>query len=104
MNIPLIDLKAHHQALHAEITSAIQNILERTDFILGQDVAKFEEEFAAFCGTKHAVGVSSGVAALELSLLAFGIGPGDEVLVPAHTFTATAAAVSFPGPSLCSWM
>ena len=97
MNIPLIDLKAHHQALHAEITSAIQNILERTDFILGQDVAKFEEEFAAFCGTKYAVGVSSGVAALELSLLAFGIGPGDEVLVPAHTFTATAAAVSFTG-------
>lgn len=97
MNIPLIDLKAHHQALHAEINHAIQNIMEHTDFILGQDVAKFEEEFAAYCGAKYAVGVSSGVAALELSLRAFGIGASDEVLIPAHTFIATAAAVTFVG-------
>jgi dTDP-4-amino-4,6-dideoxygalactose transaminase len=71
--------------------------LDRGDFILGQDVAKLEEEFAAYCGTKYAVGVDSGLSALELSLRAFGIGPGDEVIVPTHTFTATAAAVSFAG-------
>jgi dTDP-4-amino-4,6-dideoxygalactose transaminase len=97
MNIPLIDLKAQHQTLRAEINQAIKDVLDNTDFILGKDVAKFEEEFAAYCGTKYAVGVSSGLAALELSLLAFGIGHGDEVLVPAHTFTATAAAVTFAG-------
>lgn len=97
MNIPLIDLKAQHQTLRVEINQAINNVLDNTDFILGKDVAKFEEEFAAYCGTKYAVGVSSGLAALELSLLAFGIGQGDEVLVPAHTFTATAAAVTFAG-------
>lgn len=104
MNIPLIDLKAHHQALHAEITSAIQNILERTDFILGQDVAKFEEEFAAFCGTKYAVGVSSGVAALELSLLAFGIGPEMKYLFPLIPSQQLRLRSLLPGPSLCSWM
>ncbi len=97
MNIPLIDLKPQHKELRAEINQAIQNVLDRTDFILGQDVEKFEEEFAAYCGTKYAVGVASGLAALELSLLAFGVGPGDEVLMPAHTFTATAAAISFSG-------
>lgn len=97
MNIPLIDLKPQHKALRAEINQAIENVLDRTDFILGQDVDKFEAEFAAYCGTKYAVGVDSGLSALQLSLLAFGIGPGDDVLVPAHTFTATAAAVSFSG-------
>jgi dTDP-4-amino-4,6-dideoxygalactose transaminase len=71
--------------------------LDRGDFILGQDVTKLEEEFAAYCGTKYAVGVDNGLSALELSLRAFGVGPGDEVIVPAHTFTATAAAVSFAG-------
>lgn len=97
MNIPLIDLKAQHQTLRTEINQAIQTVLDRTDFILGQDVTKFEEEFASYCGIRYAVGVSSGLAALELILLAFGIGPGDEVIVPAHTFTATAAAVTFSG-------
>ncbi len=97
MNIPLIDLKAQHQSLRTEINQAIQNVLDRTDFILGKDVDAFEEEFAAYCGAKYAVGVSSGLAALELSLRAYGVGQGDEVIVPAHTFTATAAAVSFSG-------
>jgi dTDP-4-amino-4,6-dideoxygalactose transaminase len=97
MNIPLIDLGIQHRNLRSEINSIVDGILERGDFILGQDVTKFEEEFAAYCGTKYAVGVDSGLSALELSLRAYGIGAGDEVIVPAHTFTATAAAVSFAG-------
>jgi dTDP-4-amino-4,6-dideoxygalactose transaminase len=97
MSIPLIDLTSQHRALREEITAAIQGVLDRGDFILGQDVHKFEEEFAAYCGTKYAVGVDSGLAALELSLRALAIGAGDEVIVPAHTFTASAAAITFAG-------
>ena len=97
MNIPLIDLSIQHRNLRVEINSAIEGVLDRADFILGHDVSKLEEEFAAYCGTKYAVGVDSGLSALELSLRAFGISEGDEVIVPAHTFTATAAAVTFAG-------
>lgn len=97
MNIPLIDLTIQHRNLREELNSVIQGVLDRGDFILGQDVTKLEEEFAAYCGTKYAIGVDSGLSALELSLRAFGIGAGDEVIVPTHTFTATAAAVTFAG-------
>ena len=97
MNVPWVDLSIQHRELRTEINQAINDILDRCDFILGQDVAKFEEEFAAYCGTKYAVGVDSGLSAIELSLRALGVGPGDEVIVPTHTFTATAAAISFAG-------
>jgi dTDP-4-amino-4,6-dideoxygalactose transaminase len=97
MNIPLVNLTIQHKNLRAEINQAVQDVLDRGDFILGKDVAKLEEEFASYCGTKYAVGVDNGVSALELSLRAFGVGTGDEVIVPAHTFTATAAAVTFSG-------
>lgn len=97
MNVPWVELTQQHHALRAEILAAIEGVLDRADFILGQDVHKLEEEFAAYCGTKYAVGVDSGLAALELSLRALGVGVGDEVIVPAHTFTATAAAVTFAG-------
>lgn len=97
MNIPLIDLTVQHKELRNEINAAIQGVLDRADFILGQDVSKLEEEFAAYCGVKYAVGVDSGLSALKLSLRALGIGPGHEVIVPAHTFTATAAAVTLAG-------
>jgi dTDP-4-amino-4,6-dideoxygalactose transaminase len=97
MNVPFIDLRAQHAGLRAELNQAIQGVMDRGDFSLGQDVARFEEEFAAFCGTRYAVGVDSGLSALKLGLLAFGIGPGDEVILPAHTFIATAAAVTFAG-------
>ena len=97
MNIPLIDLTVQHRILRNEINTAIQGVLDRGDFILGQDVTRLEEEFAAYCGTKYAVGVDNGLSALELSLRALGVGPGDEVIVPAHTFTASAAAISFTG-------
>lgn len=97
MNIPLIELTTQHKLLRNEINTAIQGVLDRGDFILGQDVTKLEEEFATYCGTKYAVGLDSGLSALELSLRALGVGPGHEVIVPAHTFTATAAAVTFAG-------
>ena len=97
MNIPWIDLTVQHQALRAEIDLAIKNVIDNAKFILGEEVAQFEKEFAAYCGSKYAVGVGSGLAALQLSLLAYGVRTGDEVLVPALTFTATAAAVTFCG-------
>lgn len=97
MNIPLIDLTTQYKNLRSEINAAIQGVLDRGDFILGQDVSKLEEEFAAYCGTKYAVGLDSGLSAIELSLRAFDIGPEHEVILPAHTFTATAAAITFSG-------
>lgn len=97
MQVPFVDLRSQHQALRHEINDAIQRVLDRANFVLGDDIEGLEQEFAAFCGTRHAVGLSSGLAALELALRAYGIGVGDEVIVPAHTFTATAAAVSFCG-------
>src|SRR5512143_2546732 len=97
MNVPLIDLTIQHRELRAEINAAISGVLDRADFILGQDVHKLEEEFAAFCGTKYAIGVDNGLSALELSLRALGVGAGHEVIVPAHTFTATAAAATLAG-------
>lgn len=97
MNVPWVDLTTQHQNIRNEINAAIQGVLDRGDFILGNDVTKFEEEFAAYCGTKYAIGVDNGLSALELSLRAFGIGPGDEVIVPAHTFVASAAAITFAG-------
>jgi dTDP-4-amino-4,6-dideoxygalactose transaminase len=97
MNVPFVDLSAHHRTLRNGLEQAFHRMLERCDFALGEDVARFEEEFAAFCDVPYAVGVDSGLSALELGLRAFGIGPGDEVIVPAHTFVATAAAVTFAG-------
>jgi dTDP-4-amino-4,6-dideoxygalactose transaminase len=97
MKVPFVDLPAQHRDLNDELMQAIQRVMARADFALGEDVARFEEEFAAFCGARHAVGLDSGLSALELSLRAFGIGPGDEVILPAHTFIATAAAVTFAG-------
>jgi dTDP-4-amino-4,6-dideoxygalactose transaminase len=96
-NVPFIDLRAQHQALRQELDAAMQAVMDRGDFALGKDVTLFEQEFADFCGTNYAVGVDSGLSALELSLRALGVGPGDEVIVPAHTFVATAAAATFAG-------
>jgi len=83
--------------LRDELNEAMQQVMDRADFALGEAVTRFEEKFAAFCGAHYAVGVDSGLSALELSLRAFGVGPGDEVIVPPHTFIATAAAVTFAG-------
>lgn len=95
--IPLVDLKAQYVAIQPEIDGAIRRVVENTSFIMGPEVRAFEEAFAAYCGVDHCVGVSSGTAALELVLRALGVGPGDEVITVAHTFIATAEAISATG-------
>jgi dTDP-4-amino-4,6-dideoxygalactose transaminase len=95
--IPFVDLQAQHRALQEELGAAIAEVMQNCDFILGRAVEGFEKEFAQFIGAQQAVGVSSGLDALRLSLQAAGIGPGDEVIVPANTFIATALAVSAVG-------
>ena len=95
--IPLVDLKAQYRSIKDEIDEAVARVLERADFIQGEDVLLFEEEYAASCGATHAIGVSSGTQALHLALLACGIGPGDEVITTPFTFIATAEAVSYVG-------
>jgi len=97
MNVPFVDLGALHRPIMEELNLAIRRVVEKSDFILGEEVDRFEEEFAAYCGAERAVGVDSGLSALELILRAYGIGRGDEVIVPTFTFIATAAAVTFAG-------
>jgi dTDP-3-amino-3,4,6-trideoxy-alpha-D-glucose transaminase len=93
MPVPFVDLRAHHDRLRAELDAAVAEVGRRGDFIQGAAVAAFEREFAAFTGVRHAVGVGSGLAAIELALRAYGIGPGDEVITPANTFIATVLAI-----------
>jgi dTDP-4-amino-4,6-dideoxygalactose transaminase len=100
LQVPFVDLQAQYAAIPDEVDAAISKVLHRTDFILGREVDLFEEEFAAFCGTKYAVGVDSGTSALELALRAYGVGPGDEVITAANTFIATALAISYTGAGL----
>lgn len=95
--IPSVDLKAQYHSIKAEIDAAIAGVLESSAFILGSEVAAFEEEFAAYCGAKIGIGVNSGTSALHLALLAAGIGPGDEVVTTPFTFVATVAAIRYAG-------
>lgn len=97
MQVPFVDLQAQYAEIEPEVTQAMTTVLHRADFILGQDVELFEEEFAAYCEVKHAVGVDSGTSALELLLRAYGIGPGDEVITVANTFIASVLAISATG-------
>ncbi len=97
MNVPFLDLKAQYHALKDEIHAAIDEVMEKTAFAGGPFVAGFEKEFAKFCDCKHAIGVGNGTDALWLSLLALGIGPGDEVITVPNTFIATAEAITYCG-------
>ena len=94
---PILDLEPEIEALWDEITAAVHRVLRSGQFILGPEVAAFEEEVAATLGTRHAVGLNSGTDALVIGLRALGVGPGDEVIVPTFTFFATAEAVSVLG-------
>jgi len=94
VRVPFVDLKAQHRALHGELEAAFVEIVRTAYFVGGPRVRQFEEEFAGFVGAPYAVGMSSGTSALELALKVAGIGPGDDVIVPANTFFATAEAVS----------
>ena len=93
--VPFLDLKAQYHALKPEIDAAIQGVLETSQFILGSEVAAFEQAFANHCATPYALGVNTGTSALHLALLAAGIGPGDEVITTPFTFVATAAAIGY---------
>src|SRR4030042_475870 len=95
--IPFPDLKAQYHSIKGEIDTAVAKVLESSQFILGDEVAAFEEEFAAYCQARYAVGVNSGTSALHLALLAAGIGPGDEVITVPFTFVATVAAIGYTG-------
>jgi dTDP-4-amino-4,6-dideoxygalactose transaminase len=95
--IPFVDLKAQYASIKPEIDAAVQGVLESCQFTLGAEVAKFEEEFAAYSGSKIGIGVNTGTSALHLALLAAGIGPGDEVVTVPFTFVATAAAIHYTG-------
>ncbi|MGH9900475.1 MAG: DegT/DnrJ/EryC1/StrS family aminotransferase [Pyrinomonadaceae bacterium] len=97
MNVPLMDMVAQYRGIEAEVDAAIKGVLEAGHFILGPNVAALEREVAAYLGTGHAVGVASGTDALVLALRALDVGPGDEVIVPAYTFFATAEAVMMVG-------
>jgi dTDP-4-amino-4,6-dideoxygalactose transaminase len=102
-DVPLIALDRTHGPLRAALRAAFERVLDGSAFVLGCEVEAFESEWAAFCGVECCVGVASGTAALTLAMAALGAGQGDEVIVPAHTFVASALAVIHAGatPVLC---
>lgn len=95
--IPLVDLKKNLASIETEVREAIDEVLKNTAFIMGPTLSSFEDDFASLCGTQHAIGVSSGLEALIIAMRCLGIGPGDEVILPANTFIATALGVSNTG-------
>ncbi len=98
--IPFVDLKRQHDQIATELQSAIQGVLQSGWFIQGPKLEAFEREFAAYCQVEHCVGVGNGLDAIVLLLKAYGIGPGDEVIVPSNTFIATWLAVTAVGATL----
>lgn len=103
MAVPLFDTNTPLAPLQAQIDAAIAGVVASRRFILGPQVGRFEQEFAAYCGTRHAIGVANGTDALTIALRAIGVGPGDDVIVPSFTFYATAEAVPPTGarPVFC---
>jgi dTDP-4-amino-4,6-dideoxygalactose transaminase len=97
MNVPFLDLAAAYAELRDEIDEAVHRVLQRGWYILGDEVRAFEEEFASYSGARHCVGTSNGLDALHMVLRAWDFAPGDEVIVPSHTFIATWLAASYAG-------
>lgn len=97
MNIKFLDLQTLHQSLRQELLTEIGDVIDTGQFILGPKVQAFEHDFAAYCGTTHAVGLNNGTSALHMALLAANIGPGDEVITTPMTFVATVAAILYAG-------
>ncbi|HOQ49441.1 MAG TPA: DegT/DnrJ/EryC1/StrS family aminotransferase, partial [Candidatus Kapabacteria bacterium] len=94
MNVPLLDLRQQYQSIKQEIEPVLLKIAESQMLILGEEVSKLEKTLAEYCGTKYAIGVSSGTDALLMALMALEVGPGDEVILPTYSFFATAGVVS----------
>lgn len=97
ISVPYLDLKAQYRTIKPEIDEAIARVLDSCEFVLGSEVAGFEQDFASYCGTEHCVAVNSGTSALHLALLAAGIGAGDEVITVPFTFVASVAAILYTG-------
>lgn len=97
MGVPFLDLKAHHAPIRKELEMAMAEVMDSSAFAGGPFVEKFDQEFAAYCGTRHSVSVASGTDALWFALLGCGVRPGDEVITVPSTFMATAEAISFCG-------
>src|SRR6202789_3277376 len=103
MAVPLFDTSPPVAGLRGELDAAIARVLDSGRYILGPEVSAFEQEFAAYCGAGHAVGVANGTDAITIALRAMGVGPGDEVVVPSFTFYASAEAIPPTGatPVFC---
>jgi dTDP-4-amino-4,6-dideoxygalactose transaminase len=99
-HVPLVDLALQHERVELEVRSGFDRVLKNTSFVLGPEVAEFERSFAEYCEVAEVVGVANGTDALEIALEVVGIGRGDEVVVPANTFVATAEAVARSGATL----
>src|SRR5579859_2018603 len=97
IKVPSLDLKAQYRSIKPEIDAAIARVLDSGQFVLGPEVAEFEQEFAAYCGTGECIALNSGTSALHLALLAAGVGAGDEVITVPFTFVASVAAVVYTG-------
>ena len=97
IKVPYLDLKAQYRSIKPEIDQAVARVLESCQFVLGPEVAEFEREFAACCGTTDCIALNSGTSALHLALLAAGIGPGDEVITVPFTFVASVATIVYTG-------
>jgi dTDP-4-amino-4,6-dideoxygalactose transaminase len=95
VKVPYLDLKAQYQSIKPEIDAAIARVLDSCQFVLGPEVAGFEQDFAAYCGAAECIALNSGTSALHLALLAAGVGPGDEVITVPFTFVASVAAVLY---------
>ena len=100
MSVPFIDFTQQNSAIKSEVDEGWQAVIAKSAFIMGPQVKVFEEEFARYCGVKYALGVNSGTDALYLALSALDVGPGDEVILPTHTFIATALCVSYTGATV----
>jgi dTDP-4-amino-4,6-dideoxygalactose transaminase len=96
-HVPLVSLEPQHRVVREELAAAFERVHSRSRYILSEEVMRFESAFASFCGSRHCIAVGSGTDALHLSLAALGIGAGDEVILPSHTFAATALAVHYTG-------
>ena len=95
--VPFLDLKKQYAEIKDEVNAAVMGVIESCQFVLGDEVKAFEDDFAVYCTSAHCVALNSGTSALHMALLALEIGPGDEVITVSSTFIATAAAIKYVG-------